>query len=419
MLRAALLAKNILVPRLFRALASTFMDEYHYSQPPSRFQYQLSRSLKEKSSRSEVINIFEYSPQPYKIDEGEYVKIDEAIASLETGKASVDIKSTVSGKIVKVFAKVGATVLVGNDFAVIDETAAAAAAPAAEEKKPEVKAEPAKEASKPAAEAKPAPKAESKPEPKHEAAPKKEAKPMIEAPAPKGGREIRKVPMSKLRQTASQRLKESQNTYAMLTTFNECDMTGLTALRKELAEDFLKAHGVKLGFMSAFIRASVMSLQKFPAINAVIAGKEIVYHDYIDISVAVSAPKGLLVPVLRNCEAMSFAGIEKSLADMANRARIEKIALEEMVGGTFTITNGGVFGSMLSTPIINMPQSAILGLHSIKSRPVVIGDKIEARPMMYLALSYDHRLVDGREAVWFLKNVKELIEDPRKMLLDV
>ena len=346
------------------------------------------------------------------------MKMDEPIASLETGKASVDIKSTVTGKIVKLYAKVGATVLVGNDFAVIDETAAAG--PAAEVKKPEpeTKAGPAKEApSKPKEEPKVAPKVEAKPAPKAE--PKKETKPMIEVPVTKGTREIRRVPMSKLRQTASQRLKEAQNTYAMLTTFNECDMSALTSLRKELAEDFQKIHGVKLGFMSAFVRASVMSLQKFPAINAVIEGKEIVYHDYIDVSVAVSAPRGLLVPVLRSCESMSFADIEKTMADLAHRAREDKIALEEMVGGTFTITNGGVFGSMLSTPIINMPQSAILGLHSVKSRPVVVGDKIEARPMMYLALSYDHRLVDGREAVWFLKNVKELIEDPRKMLLDI
>ncbi len=355
------------------------------------------------------------------LDEGDYVKVDEPIASLETGKAAVDIKSTISGKIVKLHAKVGATVLVGNDFAVIDETAAppaAGAAPAAEPKKPEAEAP--KEAPKPKQEPKvEAPKPQEKPAaPKAE--PKKEApKPMAEAAPMKGSREVRRVPMSKLRQTASQRLKDAQNTYAMLTTFNECDMSALTSLRKELAEDFQKVHGVKLGFMSAFVRASVMSLQKFPAINAVIEGKEIVYHDYIDVSVAVSAPKGLLVPVLRNCESMSFADIEKTMADLAKRAREEKIALEEMVGGTFTITNGGVFGSMLSTPIINMPQSAILGLHSIKNRPVVVGDRIEARPMMYLALSYDHRLVDGREAVWFLKNVKELIEDPRKMLLDI
>eukprot|EP01022_Parablepharisma_sp_SALTPOND_P007380 TRINITY_DN1301_c0_g1_i1.p1 TRINITY_DN1301_c0_g1~~TRINITY_DN1301_c0_g1_i1.p1 ORF type:complete len:358 (-),score=47.95 TRINITY_DN1301_c0_g1_i1:1666-2739(-) len=353
--------------------------------------------------------------------------MDEPIASLETGKAAVDLKSTVAGKIVKLHAEVGATVLVGNDFAVIDETAKPPEASKPQEKKPEPAAEEKKPKEEPKAESKPQPTPEPKAAPKPE--PKKEAPTMIEAPAQKGTREMRRVPMSKLRQTAAQRLKEAQNTYAMLTTFNECDMSALTSLRKELGEPFNKTHGVKLGFMSAFVKAAVMSLQKFPAINAVIEGKEIVYHDYVDVSVAVSAPKGLLVPVLRNCESMSFADIEKvtlspytlqqNMADLANRARQEKIALEEMVGGTFTITNGGVFGSMLSTPIINMPQSAILGLHSVKSRPVVVGDKIEARPMMYLALSYDHRLVDGREAVWFLKNVKELIEDPRKMLLDI
>ena len=243
------------------------------------------------------------------LDEGDFVKLDEAIASLETGKAAVDIKATVAGKITKLFAKVGATVLVGNDFAVIDETQAgpaagvapaapkaavqeAPAAPKAEEKKP-VK----EEAAKP----KEAPKAERKPEPM----------PVIELKAQKGTREVRRMPLSKLRQTAAQRLKEAQNTYAMLTTFNECDMTALSALRKELSEEFVKAHGARLGFMSAFVRASVLSLQKYPAINASIVGKEIVYHDYMDISVAVSAPRGLLVPVMRNCESMSFADVEK------------------------------------------------------------------------------------------------------------
>jgi 2-oxoglutarate dehydrogenase E2 component (dihydrolipoamide succinyltransferase) len=345
--------------------------------------------------------------------------MDEAIASLETGKATVDIKSTIAGKIVKLYAKVDQTVIVGNDFAVIDEAqtgpAAGAAAPKAEAPKAEApKAETAK------AEApKAAPKAEKQAEaPQTKKAPSPEPMPLKESPI-KFSREVRRVKLSKLRQTAASRLKEAQNTYAMLTTFNECDMSALTNLKKELSEDFLKVHGARLGFMSAFVKASVASLQKFPALNAVIDGKEIVYHDYIDISVAVSSPKGLVVPVLRNCESLGFADIEKSISDLGARAKAEKIALEEMIGGTFTITNGGVFGSMLSTPIINLPQSGILGLHSIKNRPVVVGNKIEARPMMYLALSYDHRLVDGREAVMFLKNVKELIEDPRKLLLDI
>jgi len=339
---------------------------------------------------------------------------------LETGKAAVDIKSTVNGKIVKFHCTVGGTVLVGNDFAVIDETAApeaGAAKPAPKAEAPKAEA-PKAEAPKPKEEPKAAPKVEAKPEPRAAPAPKMPEKPFVaEAQPMKGGRETRRVPMSKLRQTAAQRLKESQNQYAMLTTFNEVDMSALTSMRKELGEQFLKTFGVKLGFMSAFVRAAVLSLKKYPIVNGRIDGKELIYNDYIDISVAVSAPKGLVVPVLRNCENMSFVDIERGLADLASRARAERIALEEMVGGTFTISNGGVFGNMMSTPIINMPQSAILGLHAVKNRAVVVGDKIEARPMMYIALTYDHRLIDGRESVGFLKNVKELIEDPRKMIL--
>ncbi len=345
------------------------------------------------------------------------MKLDEAIASLETGKATVDIKATIAGKITKLFAKVGATVLVGNDFAVIDETAAAPAAGAAKsapkaEEKPkvaEVKAE-----EKP----KEAPKVEAKPQ---EAPRKVEPMPAFTEPiqAVKGVRQTRRVPLNRLRLTASQRLKEAQNTYAMLTTFNECDMSALTAMRKELGKTFTETHKARLGFMSAFVKAAVLSLQKYPVVNASIDGKEIVYHDYCDVSVAVGAPKGLMVPILRNCENMSFADIEKTVSDFGVRAKAGKLALEEIVGGTFTITNGGVFGSMMSTPIINMPQSAILGLHAIKSRPVIVDGKIEARPMMYIALSYDHRLIDGREAVLFLKNVKELVEDPRRMMLDI
>lgn len=239
------------------------------------------------------------------VDVGDYVKVDEAIASIETGKAAVDIKSPVDGKIVKFMAEVGATVLVGNEFAVIDETATASA-----EKKPE----PAAEAPKAAARAEP----RQTPEPakaKGEAKPKPKAPemPKTEAVRSKGSREIRRVPMSRLRDTAAKRLKEAQNTYAMLTTFNECDMSALTAMRKQMGPDFLDLHGVKLGFMSAFIKASVMSLQKFPALNAAIDGKDIVYHDYVDMSIAVSAPRGLVVPVLRNCESMSFAQMEKVL----------------------------------------------------------------------------------------------------------
>jgi 2-oxoglutarate dehydrogenase E2 component (dihydrolipoamide succinyltransferase) len=203
----------------------------------------------------------------------------------------------------------------------------------------------------------------------------------------------------------------------MLTTFNEVDMSGIMNLRKEFGEAFEKKHGVKLGFMSPFIRAATLALQTQPIVNAVIDGSDIVYRDFVDISVAVSTKKGLVVPVLRNCQSMEMHDLEKGMMELANKARDDKITLEDMTGGTFTITNGGVFGSMLSTPIINPPQSAVLGMHATKNRPVCVGDKIVARPMMYVALTYDHRIIDGREAVLFLKQIKETIEDPRRIVL--
>ena len=212
-------------------------------------------------------------------------------------------------------------------------------------------------------------------------------------------------------------MKESQNTNAMLTTFNEIDMSAYMAMRKEFQDDFVKKHGVKLGFMSGFIKASSLALQAIPVVNAVIDGKDIVYRDFVDVSVAVSAPKGLVVPVLRNCQDLGMHDLEHELNSLAVKARDGKISLEEMTGGTFTISNGGVFGSMMGTPIINIPQSAILGMHATKMRPVVVGNKIEARPIMYVALTYDHRIIDGREAVVFLKTIKENIEDPRRMVL--
>jgi 2-oxoglutarate dehydrogenase E2 component (dihydrolipoamide succinyltransferase) len=220
-----------------------------------------------------------------------------------------------------------------------------------------------------------------------------------------------------MRTRISQRLKESQNTAAMLTTFQECDMSALFEMREKYKEQFEKAHGAKLGFMSPFIKAAAMALQEQPIINAVIDGGDIVYRDYVDISVAVASPRGLVVPVLRNVEAQSLAKIEQNLADLAKRARADQIALEEMAGGTFTISNGGVFGSMMGTPIINPPQSAILGMHATKQRAVVVNGKIEVRPVMYLALTYDHRLIDGREAVTYLVSLRDKIEDPRRMLL--
>jgi len=239
------------------------------------------------------------------------------------------------------------------------------------------------------------------------------------APIPTGARNDRRVPMSRLRAKIAERLKEAQNTAAMLTTFNEVNLKPLMDTRAAYRDAFEKAHGVKLGMMSFFTAASVEALKRFPAVNASVDGKDIVYHDYFDIGIAVSSERGLVVPVLRDADQMSYAEIEQSIRDMGMRARDGKLGIEELTGGTFSITNGGIFGSMLSTPILNPPQSAILGMHSIQQRPVVIDGDIVARPMMYLALSYDHRIVDGKEAVQFLVTIKNVLEDPARLLLGV
>lgn len=228
-----------------------------------------------------------------------------------------------------------------------------------------------------------------------------------------------RVKMTRLRQRIAERLKEAQNTAAMLTTFNEIDMSHVIALRNQYKEGFEKKHGIKLGFMSFFVKAAIQALKDFPAVNAEIDGTDIVYKNYYDIGVAVSTPTGLVVPVVRDADAKSFAGIEKEIGDLGLRARDGKLGLDELTGGTFTITNGGVFGSLLSTPIINPPQSAILGMHATKERAVVVNGQVVARPMMYVALSYDHRIVDGKEAVSFLVRIKDAIEDPQRLLLDV
>lgn len=222
-----------------------------------------------------------------------------------------------------------------------------------------------------------------------------------------------------MRQTIARRLKESQNTNASLTTFNEIDMSAFMDTRTKIQEQFSKKHGVKLGFMSAFMKASVQALKEQPVVNAVIDNNEMVYRDFIDISTAVSTPTGLVVPVIRNCQTLNFHHLELALAELAKRARDGKITIEDMAGGTFTITNGGVFGSMMGTPIINSPQSAILGMHATKIRPVVVGSQILARPIMYVALTYDHRIIDGREAVLFLKKIKECMEEPQTILFDI
>ncbi|MCU0888003.1 MAG: 2-oxoglutarate dehydrogenase complex dihydrolipoyllysine-residue succinyltransferase [Rubritepida sp.] len=228
-----------------------------------------------------------------------------------------------------------------------------------------------------------------------------------------------RVKMTRLRATIARRLKEAQNTAAMLTTFNEVDMSAVLGLRAEYKDAFEKRHGVKLGFMSFFVKACVAALQEFPAVNAEIEGDEVIYRSFVHMGIAVGGPNGLVVPVLRNADAMGFAEIEKRIADFGKRVRDGQLRLDEMAGGSFTITNGGIYGSLMSTPILNPPQSGILGMHKIQERPMVVGKSIEARPMMYLALSYDHRIVDGKEAVSFLVRVKDAIEDPRRLMLGV
>jgi len=247
-----------------------------------------------------------------------------------------------------------------------------------------------------------------------------EAQPAVQAqPTPAGERTERRVPMTRLRQRIAERLVEAQHTAAMLTTFNEVNMKPLMDLRAKYKDSFEKTHGIKLGFMSFFVKAAIEALKRFPAVNASIDGNDIIYHGYYDIGIAVSTPRGLVVPVVRDADQLSMAGIEKAIADYGVRARDGKLSIDELSGGTFSITNGGVFGSMMSTPILNPPQSAILGMHAIKERPMVENGQIVIRPMMYLALTYDHRIIDGREAVSSLVVIKEMIEDPARLLLEV
>lgn len=352
---------------------------------------------------------------------GDFVSQDETIATIETDKIDVEVNAPVSGTITKFLVDVDATVEVGQEIIKIEEGEApaggAAAAPAKEEAKEEA---PAKKEEKPAETAaapkKEEPKKESKP-----STPKKEEPKKTEESAPSFtnfSRNEERVKMNRMRLRIAERLKESQNTAASLTTFNEVDMTNLMDMRKQYKDEFLDKTGVKMGFMGAFSKAVCLALKEIPAVNAAIENNDtLVFRDYADISIAVATPKGLVTPVVRNAESLSILGIEKEISNLGKKARDGKLTLEDMTGGTFTISNGGVFGSLYGTPIINMPQTAVLGLHGTKERPVTINGQIVSRPMMYLALTYDHRVVDGREAVTFLKTVKELIEDPRKMLL--
>jgi 2-oxoglutarate dehydrogenase E2 component (dihydrolipoamide succinyltransferase) len=368
---------------------------------------------------------------------GDAVKADEPIASLETDKVAVEVPSPIDGVIGALVVAEGDTVEVGALIATIEAGSGAAApapvaasAPAASEA-PTLSPSARRAAIETGvdaasvtgtgvggrvtkedvqAAAAPQAKAPSAPAPAPVAAP---------APAVAGERREERVRMTRLRQTVAKRLKEAQNTAAMLTTFNDVDMTAVMEARTKYKDLFEKKHGVRLGFMGFFVKAACMALKDVPAANGSIEGDEIVYHDYADISVAVSAPNGLVVPVIRNAETLSVAGIERTIGDFGKRAKDGTLKMEEMKGGTFTISNGGVFGSLMSTPIINPPQSAVLGLHRIEDRPVVRDGQIVIRPMMYLALSYDHRLIDGREAVTFLVALKNAIEDPTRLLIDL
>jgi 2-oxoglutarate dehydrogenase E2 component (dihydrolipoamide succinyltransferase) len=385
---------------------------------------------------------------------GDYVERDEVIAELESEKATFEVNAEKAGTL-KQSAAEGDTLKIGDVLATIDDSAAKpAAAPKAEKSKPSGNGQQKKE--EPVNPAAGGPELKSSEIKAGETAPAssdikatpvasaiiadKKVDPKTVTPSGFQGkilkddvlsalnnpgrvpgkalfqREEKKEKMSNLRRTISRRLVEAKNTTAMLTTFNEVDMTRIMEIRAKYKDKFKEQHGVGLGFMSFFTKACCFALQEWPSVNAYIDGDEIIYHDYCDISIAVSAPKGLVVPVIRNAESLDMAGIEKKVIELATKARENKLSLEEMQGGTFTITNGGVFGSLMSTPIINIPQSAILGMHKIQERPVAINGQVVVRPMMYLAVSYDHRIIDGRESVSFLVRVKELLENPEQLL---
>ena len=384
---------------------------------------------------------------------GEAVAADEAVVELETDKVTLEVPSPVNGVLADIVAGEGATVGVDALLALVEEGAAAPAKTAAKE-------DPAPAQQKAAAVSSGAPAAasvapamplspavrklvdENNLDPKTIPATGKDGRltkadvlnaleagtasaaaipapaSIPAAPRPIDNREER-VPMSRLRRLIASRLKDAQNTAAMLTTFNEVDMSAVMALRAEYKDDFEKTYGARLGFMGFFVKAVIAALREYPAVNAEISENDIIYKNFYNIGVAVGTPQGLVVPVLKEAQTLSLAQIETTISDFGSRARDGKLSPTDMAGGTFTISNGGVYGSLMSTPILNPPQSGILGMHKIQKRPVAIGDKVEIRPMMYLALSYDHRIIDGREAVSFLVKVKEAIEDPRRMLLGV
>ena len=373
---------------------------------------------------------------------GEAVKADEPVASLETDKVAIEVPAPVAGIMGDYIVEEGTTVNVGAVIGTVSEGGAAATAP--------------KAVAEPVAASTPAPAAsegsdlplspavrrlvlEQGIDPTRikgtgkdgrltkedvlaaakEAPQETAASSAAPAKTATGDRQEERVRMTRLRQTVAKRLKSAQETAALLTTFNDVDMSAVIEARAKYKDLFEKKHGVRLGFMGFFTKAAALAARDVPAVNARIEGDEIVYFNYLDVSVAVSAPNGLVVPVIRNAESLSFADIEKSIGDFGKRAKEGTLTMDDMSGGTFTISNGGVFGSLMSTPIINPPQSAVLGLHRIEDRPVAINGQVVIRPMMYLALSYDHRLIDGREAVTFLKSIKESIEDPTRLLIDL
>jgi 2-oxoglutarate dehydrogenase E2 component (dihydrolipoamide succinyltransferase) len=361
---------------------------------------------------------------------GDYVNADEMLVELETEKVTLEVNAPAAGILKEQKVAQGDTVSVGTVIGSIDKSAAKpAGASAAPAPKAAQAAAPAKDASTSGAVLSPAAakiSAEnnlnlSSGSGKDGRITKADALAAASGgskAAPTGPREER-VRMTKLRQKIAQRLKDSQNTAAILTTFNEVDMTNVMALRNKYKDDFFEKHGAKLGFMSFFAKASVAALKSIPAVNAEIQGDEIVYKNYYDISVAVGTPQGLVVPVVRDVDQLSFAGVEAAILALGKKARDGQLTMQDMTGGTFTISNGGVYGSLLSTPIINPPQTGILGLHKIQDRPMAINGEVKIRPMMYIALSYDHRIIDGGEAVTFLVKIKEAIEDPQRLLLDL
>jgi 2-oxoglutarate dehydrogenase E2 component (dihydrolipoamide succinyltransferase) len=397
---------------------------------------------------------------------GDAIRRDENLADLETDKVVLEVPAPANGVVREIRVPSGTVVTSGQVLALIEEGAAAAAAPkpagasaaaAVPKTPPAADGDGGKDAGKlspsvrrlveenhldpsaiPAsgrdgrltksdvvgflgkrpAEATPGTAGAAAPAPAATPAPAARA-PTPRPSAPAGARAEQRVPMTRLRARIAQRLIEAQSTQALLTTFNEVDLTATQELRARYKERFEKEHGVKLGFMSFFVKAAIEALKKFPVLNASVDGSDIIYHEYYDIGVAVSTDRGLIVPIVRDADAKSFAVIEKEVADYARKAREGSLALEDLTGGTFTITNGGVFGSLMSTPIVNAPQSAILGMHKIQERPMVLGGQIAARPMMYLAVTYDHRIIDGREAVQFLVAIKEALEDPGRMLLGI